>query len=243
MMLLPAAALAQRQTETVDRTLPFPSNGTLRLKNFSGEVRITAGSGRDFVMKAVRTGRADRLKEVRLTVEASGSTIEVNANERDRDDDRRWRDGDGDNNVVETRFDIQVPASARLEVEAFSSDLIITGITGEQRLKTFSGDIESTGSRSTFQAETFSGAIEVDATGHGTSPDLSIETFSGEMRVRLADNARGEVALSTFSGALNVDFPVTLRSTSRRNLRAELPGGAGRTLAFKSFSGNLRLTK
>ena len=58
LLVMPASALAQRQTETVDRTLPFPANGTLELNNFSGDIRITAGSGRNFVMKAVRRGRA-----------------------------------------------------------------------------------------------------------------------------------------------------------------------------------------
>ena len=34
-----------RETETVDRTVPLPANGTVRLKTFSGRVRITGTSG------------------------------------------------------------------------------------------------------------------------------------------------------------------------------------------------------
>jgi hypothetical protein len=111
MLMLPASAWAQRETETVDRTLPFPSRGTLKLNNFSGDVRITAGTGRNFVMKAVRRGYADRLKEIKLLVESNGSTITVEANKRD--DDRRNRDN-GRDNVIQTDFEIQVPADARL---------------------------------------------------------------------------------------------------------------------------------
>ena len=55
-VLLPTTALAQKQTETVDKNLPFPSGGTLKLNNFSGAVHITGGSGRNFVMKATRRG-------------------------------------------------------------------------------------------------------------------------------------------------------------------------------------------
>lgn len=247
MLVIPASAFAQRQTETVDRTLPFPSGGTLELKNFSGEIRITAGSGRNFVMKAVRRGREDRLKRIALKVEASGSSILVDANDRtgyrDNNRDRRWRDDDDNNNVIETDFEIQVPADARLDIDAFSSDVTITGITGEQDLQTFSGDIMSTGSRRMLRAETFSGRIEIDATGHGTSPDLDLETFSGAMRVRLTENAKGDLDFSTFSGDLDAAFPVMLKSSGRRSIRAELPGGSGRTLSVKSFSGSLRLTR
>lgn len=245
LLATPSAALAQRETEMVDRTVAFPSGGTLKLKNFSGSVRITAGSGRDMVLKAWRTARPEVLREERLTINTMGSTIEVNANERDRDrDGRRWNGRDDSrNNVVETRFEIQIPASARLEIDAFSSDVIVTGIEGAQRLKTFSGDIESTGSRGAITANTFSGRIDLDATAQGTTPDVDLETFSGHMRVRLAENARGEVTLDTFSGSIDAGMPLSLRSSGRRNIRAELPGGTGRTLRFKSFSGNVRLVR
>lgn len=250
LLLIPAAALAQRQTETVDRTLPFPKGGTLELNNFSGDIRITAGTGRDFVMKAVRRGRADRLKEVPLTIETSGSRIIVDAsdhnNNRNNRGGSRWRDGDdndGTNNVVETTFEIQVPSDAALKIEAFSSDITVTGIQAAQDLHAFSGDITSSGTRAAVRAETFSGRIDIDATGHGASPDLNLETFSGSMHVRLSENAKGEIDFDTFSGDLDAAFPVTLKSTGRRHIRAELPGGAGRTLTFESFSGSLRVTR
>lgn len=224
MLLLPASARAQRQTETVDRTLPFPSGGTLKLNNFSGDVRITVGTGRNFVMKAVRRGDADRLKEILLTVESSGSTIIVESNKRDRDTERR-RSDEGRNNVINTDFEIQVPADARLDINTFSSDVVVGGVEGAQRIETFSGD------------------IEIDATAQGTSPELDVETFSGTMRVRLSDKARGEVEFDSFSGSFDADYPVSLRSSGRRNIRATLPGGPGRPLRFKSFSGELRLVR
>jgi hypothetical protein len=61
--------------------------------------------------------------------------------------------------------------------------------------------------------------------------------------VRLADRARGNIEFNTFSGSLDAAYPVTLRSTGRRNIRAELPGGSGSSLRFKSFSGELRLVR
>ncbi len=181
-VLLPATALAQKQTESVDRSLPFPSGGTLELNNFTGDVRITGGSGRDFVMKATRRGEPDVLKDMQLTVESSGSTITVNANHRDRGT-RRWNDDDRRNNMVETTFEIQVPAGARLDINTFSSDVTVSGVDGDQRLKTFSGDIDVRDARGVINANSFSGEIDVDATGQGTSPDLDMETFSGTMRV------------------------------------------------------------
>lgn len=242
-LALPATALAQKQTETVDRTLSFPSGGTLKLNNFSGTVRITGGSGRDFVMKATRRGYPDVLRERRLVIDTSGSTISVEENQRDDDRNDRWNDNRREDNVVETTFEIQVPSNARLDINAFSSDVIVTGVDGDQRLKTFSGDIDARATRGAVWANSFSGEIDIDATGQGSSPELELETFSGTMNVRLDSRARGDIEFNTFSGSFDSDYPVRMQSGNRRNFRAELPGGSGQRLRFKSFSGALRLVR
>ncbi len=233
----PLSAGAQKQTETVDRTVPFPDNGTLKLKNFSGDVRITGTNGREVVVKAVRRAERDRLDHVKLDISTSGSTVTIDANKRDSS----WHE-DKDN-VVETEFDIQVPAAATLEVDAFSSRVDIRGVSGRQTLGTFSGRITVADLKAALKAHTFSGGIEVDAAASGQSPDLDLETFSGDLRVHLASDAAGRVEFDSFSGSLDSDLPLTLHSTSRRRLSADLPGGAGRTLRLHTFSGDVRVTK
>ncbi len=125
-------AAQQKETENVNKTVPFPNGGTLRVKNFSGGITITGTSGHDVVVKAVRTATRDRLDHVKFTVDTSGSSVTINANDRDES----WKDHN--DNVVETTMEIQVPTSARLdEVDAFSSGLDISGVSGVEHLKTF----------------------------------------------------------------------------------------------------------
>jgi DUF4097 and DUF4098 domain-containing protein YvlB len=235
---MPAEAAAQKETETVNRTVPLPSHGTLRLKNFSGNVHLTPASGNDVVIKAVRVARREQLDHIKLEIETTGSTVSIDANKRDAD----WRDHN--DNVVETTFDIQVPAAAVLDVYGFSSDLDIRGITGDQKLETFSGDITVEGAKGAMDLKTFSGRIDLNLTGAGTSPSLSAETFSGRIQVRLADNAKGQLSFDSFSGQFNSDIPLTVRSVGRRQTSGSLPGGAdGSTLRFHTFSGDVRVTK
>ena len=40
------SSAAAKETERVEKTVPFPANGTLKLKNFSGSVEITMSSTR-----------------------------------------------------------------------------------------------------------------------------------------------------------------------------------------------------
>src|SRR5205814_10035237 len=140
--------------------------------------------------KAVREADRDRLDHIKLNIETSGSTVTIDANKRDPD----WSKSNTDNNVVHTTFDIQVPASAMLDVDVFSSDLTISGVTGTQNLKTFSGTIAVTGLKAAVTAETFSGGVNIDAKAAGATPELSVNTFSGSVTAKLSDNVKGAVA-------------------------------------------------
>lgn len=234
---VPVASAAQERTENVDRTVALPASGTVELHNFSGRIRIRAGSGNDVVIKAIRRAEQPQLDGIKLTIGTSGSTVRIDANDRTS----AWEDRD--NNVVQTEFDIQLPASARLNVQAFSSNVEVEGVTGDQRLKTFSGDITVRGARGALRVESFNGRIDVDLAGAGRSPELEAETFNGEIVARLAPDASGDVAFDTFSGELTSDLALTMTSVGRKRTRATLPGGSGRSLSFKTFSGDVRVVR
>jgi len=110
---------AQTITETVDKTLTLPAGGTLKLKTFSGRVRITGGPGDQVVIHAVRRARQDRPDEIKLGITQSGNTIAVDANHQVVE--RR------NENVVETDFEIQVPARTRLDIKTFSAPVTVVG--------------------------------------------------------------------------------------------------------------------
>jgi DUF4097 and DUF4098 domain-containing protein YvlB len=225
------------ETERVERTFPLGSNGSLQLKNFSGRVRIRATAGGDVTITAVRRAPRERLDRIQLDMRQNGSTLSVDANEG------RSRSGDDGENVVETDFDIQVPASTRLDIDAFSSEVTTTGVTAPQEIKTFSGRIDVRNAGASVEAKSFSGAILADTSGAPTA-SVSLETFSADMDIRLSDRAAGRVRFDTFSGNLQSDLPLTFRETSRRRIDAELPGGAGGSnVSFKSFSGDVRLRR
>jgi DUF4097 and DUF4098 domain-containing protein YvlB len=213
------AAAEQKETEKVDRTIAFAPGGTLKLKNFSGDVRITGTAGSEVIIHAVRTAARDRLDNIRLDIAVDGSTIAIEANRRSRTWDQH------NDNVVETRFDIQVPAATNLDLHNFSGDLTVSDTTA---------DIE---------AQTFSGSIDLDVSRATGIPELKAETFSGDIRTRVSPGGAGRVQFHTFSGDLRSDVPLMLHSGSRKNITADLGSGSGPTLEFKTFSGDLRLLK
>lgn len=212
-------AAAQRQTETIDRTVPLAPGGTLKLKNFSGDVRVTGTAGQEVVVHAVRRATRDRLDNIKLDIQSRGSTVEIEANRRSND----WEDRD--NNVVETQFEVQVPFGTQVDLYCFSGTLTIREVIGE------------------IKAQTFSGNIDLDVSRASDTPKVHAETFSGDIKLRVPPVANGHVKFETFSGEIDTDLPLTLQSRSRRNVAGTLGSGSGESLTFKTFSGDVKLLR
>jgi DUF4097 and DUF4098 domain-containing protein YvlB len=227
-----APAVAQsRETERVDRTIPFQGGGTLRLKNFSGDIRITGAEVGEVTINAVRRATRERLDRTKLTIETTGALITIDANDRAGSRDDR-------DNVVETTFDIRVPRNISLDVHSFSSAITIDNVEGRHKINNFSGDVRLTGIAGPVRAKTFSGEIRLAAADSGN--DLDLDTFSGDVELRLPQNAGADIRFNSFSGDILADLPITLVSKSRRDLHATLNGG-GSDVRVKTFSGDVRL--
>jgi len=222
-LVLAAPAFAQRDdrgprdTETVDKTLTMPAGGTLRLKTFSGRVKITGGAGNQLIVHAVRRATRDRLDDIKLEITQTGSTIDVDANHRlvERRND----------NVVETDFEIQVPAKTRIDVKTFSAPVTVIGVSASQHIDGFSSD------------------VTVESSEFGEGNDLDINTFSGDVHLRLPASAKGNIDFNSFSGSFESDLPVTLNTSSRRNFRGALNGGGAGDFRLKTFSGDVTIRR
>ncbi len=220
-LAIPQAALAaQKETETVDRTVSIGERGTLKLNNFSGDVRITGTTGGDVVIHAVRRATRERLDNIKLEITTDGSSVSIEANKRDSNYKEK------DNNVVETAFDIKVPTGTSLNLDSFSGKLEVTGVTGE------------------INAETFSGDIAIDAASAAQVPAMTAETFSGNIQARVPASASGKIRFNSFSGSVESDLPIEMGGrTKRRDVSADLGSGSGPTLRFTTFSGDLKIQK
>lgn len=223
LLALVAAPVAaeQKQTETFDRSVTIGPSGRLKLNNFSGDVRITGTAGNDVVIHAIRRATRERLDNIKLDVSHSGSTVTIDANKRVEG----WREQN--NNVVETDFEIAVPQGTSLDLDVFSSRIDVRGVIGR------------------IEANTFSGNIHIDAATATTLPELTAETFSGDIEARMPASASGRVRFNSFSGSVRSDLPISMTRSGRRgaDVDAEIGTGSGPTLRFKTFSGDLRISR
>jgi hypothetical protein len=228
-------------TEHVSRTIPMDPGGTLRLKNFSGRVTITASDRSEVIIDAVRRATRRQLDRITLDIHTSGSSVVVvDANQRDHS----WWGFASGNNVVETDFDIKVPRRTHLDLSVFSSPVRVTGVEGSHRLHGFSSPLVLTDVAGSIRAHTFSGSVTIREKSWEPNQTIDVDTFSGSIELHVPDTARGSVTFNSFSGRLNSEMPLTMHSSSRRALRAELGGsGDGGTFRFKTFSGSVKIDR
>jgi DUF4097 and DUF4098 domain-containing protein YvlB len=224
-----------RETETVERTLTLAPGGTVRLKTFSGRVTMNGTSGNQVVIKAVRRASRERLNDIKLEITQNGNVIDIDANHRVVE--RR------NNNVVETDFDIQLPAAVKLDLRTFSAPITVGNVDGDVVVEGFSSEIRLTDVSGPKRVKTFSGAVHVQANNWNDGDDMNVNTFSGDVVLRLPTTARGDITFESFSGSFNSDLPVTMSSSSRRSFRGSLNGGGGTDFRLHTFSGDVRIEK
>ncbi|MDP1571300.1 MAG: DUF4097 family beta strand repeat-containing protein [Vicinamibacterales bacterium] len=232
-----APAAAQRVEERVDRTIAVQPGGTLTLKTFSGEVRITGTDRSEVVIRAVRRATRERLDRIQLEIESSGNDVRIEANRRPG----RSRDNEN-NNVVETDFEIEVPRQYNLDLTTFSAPVVASGISGRHEIGGFSSSVRLTDVTGPIEARTFSGTIRIEAREWRDGDALDVKTFSGDIELRLPEGARADLEFNSFSGDLTSDLPLVLQSRRGRNVRASMNGG-GTRMELRTFSGDATIRR
>ena len=227
------------ETERVSRTVAFAPGGEVRVMTFSGRVAITGSDANEVTVEAVRHGSRDRLDRIKLDIQTSGSLVTIDANHRDSS----WFPFRHDT-VVDTDLDIKVPRHTDLRVNTFSAPVTIEHVQGSHDVHGFSSRVRLTDVSGPVQAKTFSGSVEIRVSEWQDRQSIDVNTFSGGVELEVPPEARGHVTFNSFSGRLDSELPLTLRSASRRSVSGELGSGdAGLSMRFRTFSGNVRILR
>lgn len=178
------------------RTLPIGASGAIELHNLSGDITITAGSGREATIEFIRhsRGRTDAdakmgLDRVRVDTQVTGTRAVIKT---EYPSDRQ--------NVYSVSIDmiVSAPAGTSVIIKSISGDAKITGIKGDLSITTVSGDIALSNVGVVSEAKTASGDVTV--TGASTDGTLDVGTLSGDVTLRQV-KAR-KINASTVSGTV-----------------------------------------
>ena len=176
---LSALAGAGEAQVKVERGLHLDADGSIRITNLVGSVRVT-GWDRDSVSLRGSVPKGDKLF-------MGGGPRGMKA----------FIEPLNDRNPQPSSLELMVPAGAKVWVKTATADIEVSGITGELDLYVVGGRIRVSGRPTELNAEAIDGDIEVNGkpnwlraksasgnvTFNGSSSDVSISTVSGGITV------------------------------------------------------------
>jgi hypothetical protein len=246
------------QSETFSRRIRVGRDGRVSISNISGSITISAASGDEMSIDAVKRARGDRsqLGRVNIVVEEHPGRVDVRTDYgRPPFPQRLGRD-----DMVAVDYTVVVPSGVALEVYTVSGRIKVDGVRGSTRLGSVSGDISSSNTSKIEYLRTVSGEVSLANIAHDGSltvssvsgnldlsgvkaRSLDLNTVSGEIRLKDAAverlSAKGLSGGIEYTGALARNARYEVNSHSG-NVRFTLADNTGFELDASSFSGAVR---
>jgi DUF4097 and DUF4098 domain-containing protein YvlB len=230
------AEASDRQT----RVLTLGTNGSLELRTVSGDITVTAGSGRDVSLEIIKTsrGRTDAdaktgLQEVQVVVDHQGERATVS---------NVYPEGRRSSPFsVDISYIVTAPAGTRISTSSVSGDVTLRNIKGDISAGSTSGDVHITGAAQVSAAKSVSGDVTIlNLTSTAGTRAMSV---SGDI---LLDQVKAQrVDAESVSGSV-VATGVTCEHAMLKSVSGDIEyaGGIARggRYEFQSHSGDVRLT-
>ncbi len=257
-MLLGITAIALFATASVmaqdfQQSYGLGAGGTVSIRNVSGDITVTGYNGNQIVVTGFKEGR-DR-DQVTIEDQSSGNTVSVRA---------RYPENCQCNASV--RFEVRVPSEISYRYNAISSvsgNVSITNVMGDLAAKSVSGDVTVNGASGKADVNSVSGSVKVGAiqgsvNAKSVSGDVIVEinrltgadalefsSVSGDVRVKLPGNLNANVKMSTMSGDMRTDFPITIEEPRYGPGRKAqgVVGSGERSLKISTVSGSIQLLR
>lgn len=113
---------------------------------------------------------------------------------------------------------VTVPDASDVTVDNGSGDVSVTGSFGSAVLKTGSGDIDSTGLRAR-EVTAYAGSGDIALELGAVAPTVDVQTGSGDVSVKVPQDARYALSLDAGSGSEDVNVATDPTSSSSMQVR------------------------
>lgn len=248
---VPAAA---QNTADFNWSKAIAAGGQVAIHNINGNIKVVPSTSGKVEVLGFKRGSGRALDNMKVDVVESSRGINVcvirtdldsycDENGMHQNDHRgRWdRDDDWGNGRI--NLEVAVPNNVTVRPSSVSGDIDVTGAHGDIRASTVSGDVTLDKLvASSVNATSVSGDVSVHVdqlTGNG---DFRFQSVSGDVILELPREFGADLSMSTVSGDIDSDFPITLGNgrMSRRSMNARI-GAGGRRLDVSTVSGDLKL--
>ena len=249
-LFLAAGLLQASDTKEVHRTMPLARDGRVSIETFKGSVTVSTWDRAEVKIDAViepdgtDSDQKEKVAETEVRISGSGSSVTIRSDYHNAHHLHSFLSGlfDWNSGVLPlVRYTIQMPASARLEIEDHKSDIQVSGLKSDLKLHTYKGTGRVTALDGAARIETYKGDIRVEFARY--SHDSRFETHKGDIEVRLPRDSRFELdADAGRRGGVESDFAMTTRAGNWRATHASgAINGGGPRMHMTTYKGTLRV--
>jgi hypothetical protein len=242
-LLSTVVAAAQAQVK-VERGLKLDADGSIRISNLVGSVRVT-GWDRDSVSLRGSIPKGDKLfmgggpRGMKMFIEPMN-----------------------DRNPQPSSLDVMVPSRAKVWVKTATAEIDVSRVLGELDLYVVGGTIRVEGKPAELNAEAIDGDIVVNGTPgwvraksasgnvtfNGASPDVSISTVSGSITINGMPSAKmgkfERAKIETVTGAIRFNADIEKAAaidfdTHSGSIEIAIPRSTGADFEIASIAGTI----
>ncbi|MCY3600564.1 MAG: hypothetical protein OXN85_11425 [Gemmatimonadetes bacterium] len=218
------------------------------IRGVNGSVTASAASGSEVRVRATKEWDDDDPDSVRIEVVEDSRGVLICAvypTRRGRDPNRCGRGDDYrmsvNNNDVKVQFTVEVPAGVELEARTVNGEIEARGIADDVEARTVNGGIAVEGN-GPVSAETVNGEIEARLGGE-ISDDLRFKTVNGGIRLVLPTGTDADVDIRTVNGAIDTEFPLTIRGRWGPKSASGEIGAGGPEIEVSTVNGSIALVR
>ena len=247
---LTAAAAQAADTKEVHRTLALDRDGRVSVNTYKGTVTVTTWDKPEVrVAAAIEPDGDDResrekVQWTEVRISGGGGSVEIKS---DYDEVKHHARGFLGLFDVETgslpfvRYTIQMPATARLEIEDYKSGITVVDLKSDLKLHTYKGTARVSNLDGAARVDTYKGDVRVAFARFSRASRF--DTHKGEIDVRLPKDSRFELdADSGRRGDIESDFAMMTHAGRSRAARAMgAVNGGGPELRLTTYKGTLRI--
>jgi hypothetical protein len=236
------AAIAQDARYSFKESFSLTSPSQLSVSSSDGDIEVVNVEGTTtdvfFIVKkndkVLSMNRSSLEKEVELTVESTGSSLNIVVKYPNNYGGLDWRER------VTVSFRVQAPKGTSCDLRTSDGNVSVSGLTRDQKVRTSDGNIEVENIQGAVVASTSDGNI----TANNVGGMLEVKTSDGNIKITQA--AAGVTASSSDGniGIVKAKGEIKAKTSDGDITFSDLEGGLTANTSDGNIKGNLqRLTK
>ena len=240
-------ALAGAAQEEFHWSGKLAAGKVVEIKGVNGGITATGSGGGEIELLAVKKGRHNDPREVKIDVVEHADGVTICAVYPTSGAPNECVPGKGGrmsvrDNDVNVEFKLSVPAGVRFVGRTVNGGIDARGIKADAEAETVNGgvDLDSTG---TARAQTVNGGITARLGRADWDGTLKLETVNGGIDVSVPNGLNADVDASTVNGDISTDFPITVTGKIGKRTLHGTVGSGGRLLEMKTVNGGIELKK